>query len=146
VDAGIFKGPVMTKRKPGYAGRANAGVFHRKRYASELMAVVVMGGVFGFLTSDYFLQFATIIPNSDPPIYATWKDTFFVWLSLFGVMIWPALFALAYFFWYRLADKKFLSKQEANDSQARLDRQAEVEERIAQAQANGDLDRWKDKS
>ena len=125
-----------------HLARANRVRFNRKRFAVELALIVLVGGVFGYATSDFFFSFVTIDLNAEPPLPATWKDTGFVTFSLFGVFIWPAVFAAIYLIWARKRSSKLEAQQWAFEEELREKRKIETQARIEEAQNSGALDRF----
>jgi hypothetical protein len=132
----------MTIPNYKYQARAEKVARRRKEFLGELIVVILIGGIFGYYSGLFFAQFLEADLNHPGFLLGTWgamRETFLAVMSIFGIMIWPAIFSGCYLFWRRRTDAKLAAESAIYDEEARDARIAATERRIAEAQKRGEL-------
>ncbi len=114
----------------------------RKSFLPGLVAVNFVGFFVGYLTSSFFGKALVSDPNHPGYALGTWATTreiILVALTFFGILIWPAIFSVVYYFWRRWRDANFERKTAAYDEEARQVRVAATEARIVEARQRGEI-------
>lgn len=112
----------------------------RKLFKYKLIAVLGVGGFVGFYSSPWFAGLLETDP--DHPgfrlgAWAAYRETIIAALSVHGVLIWPAVFAIIFYLVHRRGNAKLQVLVAAAENTARTQRAEETELRIAEARQSG---------
>lgn len=128
--------------KNKHRDRAELVANHRKQFLLGLIVVVLVGGLFGYYIGQFFFQFLETDPDHTGFPLGSWeamRETFIAVMSVFSVIIWPAIFSGFYFVWKRRLNANLEAQIAIYDEESRKERIDATNRKIAEAQERGDL-------
>ena len=129
---------------PNHKHQAHAKMIaaHRKRFHMGLVVVIVVGAFVGYQSGSYFEGLLTTDPDHPGFAFGTWaalRETLIATFSLYGILIWPMVFAVIYWGIYRRLDARLAAQMAIWQEEARTAKIKETQDRIEAARERGEL-------